>query len=86
MTNGALGGFAAIQDQWRRLIAAQIEKKPEAKWEKPKTTLDNKSEKPLVVVVFFNENRKLSAKKTENLQAAMNTKTEKPKFFGTKPD
>ena len=63
MTNGAKGGFAAIQDQWRRLIAAQIEKKPEAKWEKPKTTLDTKSEKPLVVVVFFNENRKLSAKK-----------------------
>ena len=60
MTNGALAGFAAIQGQWRRLIAAQIEKKPEAKWEKPKTTLDNKSEKPLVDV--FNENRKLSAK------------------------
>ena len=31
------------------------DQKPE--WEKPKTTLDTKSEKPLVVVVFFNENR-----------------------------
>ena len=67
MTNGALGGFAAIQDQWRRLIAAQIEKKPEAKWEKPKTTLDNKSEKPLVDVVFFltkTENQVLKKRKT----------------------
>lgn len=42
--SGAYRGFAAIWDQWRRIIALQIEEKPEPNWEKPKTTSDTKSE------------------------------------------
>ena len=46
--------LAAIRDQWRFVIAAQIEEKPEpkkVKWEKPKTTLDIKSENQLIFFV-----------------------------------
>lgn len=34
VTSGVYGGFKVIQDQWWDIIAAQIEEKPEAKYEK----------------------------------------------------
>ena len=52
-----------IRDQWKRIVAAQIEErqeKPEPKEEKPKTTSDTKFENPLV---FLTKIRKPKAKK-----------------------
>ena len=75
--------LAAIRDQWRRIIAAKIEDKPELKQvtqEKLKTASDIKSENQLLFFVET-ENHMLT---TENPQTAMNTKTEKLKFFGTR--
>ena len=63
--------FSATRDQWRRLIAAQIEKKPEIG--KTKTTSDTKSEHPLV---FFNktENQMLKNGKSTNYNENQNRK------------
>ena len=63
--------FSATRDQWRRLIAAQIEKKPEIG--KTKTTSDTKSEHPLV---FFNktENQMLKNGKSTNYNENRNRK------------
>ena len=67
----------AIQDQWRRVIAAQIEEKPGTQIGqigKTENRIGYQIRKP---VSIFRENRKPKAK-TENAQTAMNTKTEKP--------
>ena len=63
--------FAATRDQWRRLIAAQIEKKPGIG--KTKTTSDTKSEHPSV---FFNktENQMLKNGKSANYNENQNRK------------
>ena len=41
-------GFAIIRDQWRRIISAQTEEKPEPKKENIQTTSHIKSANPLV--------------------------------------
>jgi len=53
------------------------------KKEKPKTSLDTKTEKP---PVFFYENRKPDVKKQKIPPTAMNTKTKKIKSFVTKTE
>ena len=63
LTRGVYRGFTAIQDQWRCIIATQIDKKPEPKKEKLKTTSDTKSKNPLVIFTKTNNQR---LKKTEN--------------------
>jgi len=62
----------------RRETRAQIGQK-----EKPKTSLDTKTEKP---PVFFYENRKPDVKKQKIPPTAMNTKTKKIKSFVTKTE
>ena len=59
----------------------QIEEELEPKWEKPKTTSDTKS-KNLLVLLMKTENQ---VPKFGNTPTTINTKTVKPKFFGTKP-
>ena len=54
--------FAIIRDQWRRIISAQTEEKPEPKKENTQTTSHIKSANPLV---FFDENGKPNAKKNQ---------------------
>ena len=44
LAGGAHRGFAAIRDQWRRIMTAWIEEKPESKQENQKTTSEIKSE------------------------------------------
>ena len=43
LTSGAYRGFAAIRDQWRRIMAAWIEEKTESKQDNPKTSSETKS-------------------------------------------
>ena len=78
VTSGACRGFAAIRDQWRCIIASQIEEKPEPKRKnrKPHRILNPKTH-----WWFFT---KIENKMLKNGNPHMNTKTEKPEFFGTK--
>ena len=48
VTSEAYRGFAIIRDQWRRIISAQTEEKPEPKKENTQTTSHIKSANPLV--------------------------------------
>ena len=70
--------LAAIRDQWRRVITAQIEEKPEpqiVQIGKPKTASNSKSENPLK---FFakTENQMLKYGKSANRNEHQNRKTE----------
>ena len=70
--------LAAIRDQWRRVITAQIEEKPEpqiAQIGKPKTASNSKSENPFI---FFakTENQMLKYGKSANRNEHQNRKTE----------
>ena len=78
VTSGACRGFAAIRDQWRCIIASQIEEKPEPKRKnrKPHRILNPKTH-----WWFFT---KIENKMLKNGNPHMNIKTEKPEFFGTK--
>ena len=62
VTSEAYIGFNIIRDQWRRIISAQTEEKPEPKKENTQTTSHIKSANPLV---FFDENGKPNAKKNQ---------------------
>ena len=88
--------LAAIRDRWRRVIAAQIEEKPEPKMGqigKTENRIEYQIRKP---VNIFRENRKPNAliRKIRKPQRPPNRKTEvflaqKPKnrsFFGTKTE
>ena len=70
--------LAAIRDQWRRVITAQIEEKPEpqiVQIGKTKTASNSKSENPLK---FFakTENQMLKYGKSANRNEHQNRKTE----------
>ena len=70
--------LVAIRDQWRRIIAAQIEEKPEPQLVqigKPKTASNSKSENPLK---FFakTENQMLKYGKSANRNEHQNRKTD----------
>ena len=43
LTSAAHRGFAAFRGQWRRIMTALVEEKPESKQENPKTTSEIKS-------------------------------------------
>ena len=78
--------LAAIRDQWRHVIAAQIEEKPEPKMGqigKTENRIEYQIRKP---VSIFRENRKPNAliRKIRKPQRPPNRKTEV--FFGTKTE
>ena len=77
VTSEAYRGFAIIRDQWRRIISAQTEEKPEPKKENTQTTSHIKSANPLVLLTKTGNAKK-------NQQTTKYTKTERPKVSGTK--
>ena len=78
LTSGAYRGFAAIRDQLSRIIATQIEEKPEPnRKKKTKIRSDSKFENPLICW----SKTETQMLKTETPQTTMNIKTENGSFF-----
>lgn len=78
VTSEAYIGFNIIRDQWRRIISAQTEEKPEPKKENTQTTSHIKSANPLV---FLTKTGNQMLKKSANHEVH---RTERPKVSGTK--
>ena len=74
-SDAAYRGFAAIRNQRRRVIAAQVEEEPEPKQGKPKTTSNTKSENSLVFLKKI-ENKMLKNGKYANRNEHQNRKPE----------
>ena len=86
LTSGAYRGFAAIGDQWRRIMAAcqdrrdtgiQIEKSETHIGDQIRSSRDN---------YFWRKSEPNAKRQKLRNETAMNTESQKPNFFGTKTD